>query len=124
IFVLLSAVNSEQSLYRPEELGALLMQQWLVHMTGGLRGIIAAGDPQLNSLLSILGFKACGKATGYAGIELTTWELDFRQTSFDQWIQRIIRQTETAAGHPAHQREDEYPPAIDRSVRKQMLEWL
>ncbi|MGC6585012.1 bacterio-opsin activator [Paenibacillus sp. Dod16] len=124
IFVLLSAVNSEQSLYRPEELGAMLMQQWLVHMTGGLRGILAAGDPQLNSLLSILGFKACGKATGYAGIELTTWELDFRQTSFDQWIQRIIRQTETAAGQPAHQREDEYPPAIDRSVMKQMLERL
>lgn len=124
IFVLLSAVNSEQTLYRPEELGALLMQQWLVHMTGGLRGILAAADPQLNSLLSILGFKASGKATGSKGIELTTWELDFRQTTFDQWIQRIIRQTETAAGQPTYQREDEFPPTIDRSVMKQMLERL
>ncbi|MGG4108099.1 bacterio-opsin activator [Paenibacillus lautus] len=124
IFVLLSAVNSEQSLYRPEELGALLMQQWLVHMTGGLRGILAAGDPQLNSLLSILGFKACGKATGFAGIKLTTWELDFRQTTFDQWIQRIIRQTEIAAGQPTYQREDEVPPAIDRSEMKQILDGL
>ncbi|MGG4343612.1 bacterio-opsin activator [Paenibacillus lautus] len=124
IFVLLSAVNSEQSLYRPEELGALLMQQWLVHMTGGLRGILAAGDPQLNSLLSILGFKACGKATGFAGIELTKWELDFRQTTFDQWIQRIIRQTEIAAGQPTYPREDEVPPAIDRSEMKQILDGL
>lgn len=124
IFVLLSAVNSEQSLYRPEELGALLMQQWLVHMTGGLRGILAAGDPQLNSLLSILGFKACGKATGSKGIELTTWELDFRQTTFDQWIHRIIRQTEIAAGQPTYQREDEVPPAIDRSEMKQILDGL
>jgi len=124
IFVLLSAVNSEHSLYRPEELGALLMQQWLVHMTRGLRGILAAADPQLDALLSVLGFQACGKVTGFAGIELTTWELDFRHTAFDQWIQRIIRQTETAAVPSAHTWENEHRPSIERSEMKQMLERL
>ncbi|ANY72777.1 bacterio-opsin activator [Paenibacillus ihbetae] len=124
IFVLLSAVNSEHSLYRPEELGALLMQQWLVHMTRGLRGILAAADPQLNALLSVLGFQACGKVTGFAGIELTTWELDFRHTAFDQWIQRIIRQTETAAVPSAHPRENGHRPSIERSEMKEMLERL
>lgn len=124
IFVLLSAVNSEHSLYRPEELGALLMQQWLVHMTRGLRGILAAADPQLNALLSVLGFQACGKVTGFAGIELTTWELDFRQSAFDQWIQRIIRQTETAAAQPALPRENDHRLSIERNEMKQMLERL
>ncbi|GAB6928941.1 hypothetical protein JCM10914A_29240 [Paenibacillus sp. JCM 10914] len=122
IFVLLSAVNTGQSLYRPEELGALLMQQWLIYMTRGLRGILAAEDPQLNALLSILGFRERGKAAGIAGIELTTWELDFRQTTFDQWIHRILRQTEVAAGASMLSLAHGYGAGMERGEMKQLLE--
>lgn len=127
IFVLLSAVHSEHSLYHPEELGALLMQQWLIHMTSGLRGILASADPQLNSLLSILGFRECGKITDSIASDLTLWELDFRQATFDKWVHRIIWQTEAvAAQEPMLQQENEKSliARIERNEMKQILERL
>ncbi|WP_018750336.1 hypothetical protein [Paenibacillus sanguinis] len=106
LFVLLAAVDVTQTIYQPEELGALLMQQWLVYMTSGLRGMLVTADPQLNTLLPLLGFQrrasapslndnilfgADGARDGSA--PWTKWELDFRQTSFDAWIQQVIRKT-------------------------------
>jgi len=93
--VLLAAVDTGQSLYRPEELGALLMQQWLIHMTSGWRGIMASADPQLNSLLPLMGFQERGRIRPDAADapEMIRWELDFRHTTFEQWVQLVLRQT-------------------------------
>jgi len=126
IFVLLSAVDCEHALYRPKELGALLMQQWLIHMTNGLRCVLASADRQLNQLMLLLGFRECGKAIGVAGIELTIWELDFRQTTFDKWIHRIIWQTEAAPAITAQTSalKGEAILSIERNDMKQILEQL
>ncbi|PYI53400.1 bacterio-opsin activator [Paenibacillus flagellatus] len=93
--VLLAAVDVGQSLYGPEELGALLMQRWLIEMTSGWRGIMVSADPKLNGLFSMLGFEEKDKIrpAGAAEVELTRWELDFRQSMFDRWVQAFIRQT-------------------------------
>lgn len=95
ICVLLAAVDVEHPLYQPEELGALLMRQWLISMTSGLRGIMVSADRQLNALLSSLGFEEKGRLRVEAAPEaaLTVGEMDFRQITFVQWIHKIIRQT-------------------------------
>lgn len=129
IFVPLAAVNEEQALYDPEELGALLLQQWMVSMTMGLRGMMVTGDRHLNQLLPYLGFQARGTVrAGEAGnAELMRWELDFRQTAFSEWVQTIIRQTGSA---PASHALPSAPPAIRPEApiawhdAKQMLEQL
>nr|WP_145156544.1 bacterio-opsin activator [Paenibacillus terrae] len=90
ICILLAAVDVDRPMYRPEELGALLMQQWLVRITSGLRGIIVTADPHLNSLFPMFGFNQVKHAGPSA---LTKWELDFRQSTFSEWIHRVIRQT-------------------------------
>lgn len=93
--VLLAAVDTGQSLYRPEELGALLMQEWLIHMTSGWRGIMVSADPHLNSLFTLLGFQEKGRIRPFAAAEaeMIRWELDFRHTTFEEWMQLVIRQT-------------------------------
>ncbi len=93
--VLLAAVDTGHSLYRPEELGALLMRQWLIQMTSGWKGIMASADPQLNGLFALLGFQEKGRIRPDAAeaAELIRWELDFRHTTFEQWVQLVIRQT-------------------------------
>ncbi|TYA13464.1 bacterio-opsin activator [Paenibacillus faecis] len=95
--ILLAAVDVRQPHYRPEELGGLLMQQWLIRMTGGFRGIVVTGDPNLNTLLPMMGFQKTGQfALSENGtLLLTRWDLDFRFTSFEHWVKRVIRQTET-----------------------------
>ncbi|KAF4325881.1 hypothetical protein G195_000505 [Phytophthora kernoviae 00238/432] len=60
VCVLLAAVDVEQPYYRPEELGAMLFQNWLIDTANGLRAIIPAADPQLGTLLSQLGFDRGG----------------------------------------------------------------
>ncbi|ANS76242.1 bacterio-opsin activator [Paenibacillus yonginensis] len=145
LFVLLAAVDVTQPLYRPEELGALLMQQWLVFMTGGLRGILVTADPQLNTLLPFMGFQERTALpadlplwpepeTFAASREQSPspepkaqadtppwqiWELDFRHTSFDAWVQRIIWQTgeAAAASMPASF-------SLDEHVVQQILQQL
>lgn len=99
ICVLLAAVDVRHPVYPPEQLGALLMQQWVIGVTSGLRGLIVTADPQLNSLLPLLGFKVGGgfQPSERAEGELTRWVLDFRQMRFEEWIQDIIRQTGPAA---------------------------
>ncbi|MBD2845354.1 bacterio-opsin activator [Paenibacillus sp. IB182496] len=97
VLVLLAAVDTDQTLYAPEALGALLLQHWLIAMTRGRRGILATADPQLNALLPQLGFTARG-TLGASGMTetatLTGWEIDFREERFPAWIARIVRQTD------------------------------
>lgn len=123
LFVLLSAVDPEQSLYRAEELGALLMQQWLIDMASGLRGMVASGDGQLNALLSGLGFIELGKIAVSGDRELTHWELDFRQATFNKWVYRIIGQAETAV-KPSLPYDGQTALMIDRNDMKSVLEYL
>ncbi|GEM_PF-1053543 len=95
VFILLAAVDVQQPLYAPEELGALLLQHWLISMTLGVRGMMVTGDPQLNALFPILGLHSQGTLPACSADhgELTRWEIDFRQIAFPEWIQTIIRQT-------------------------------
>lgn len=123
LFVLLSAVDPEQSLYRAEELGALLMQQWLIDMASGLRGLVASGDGQLNVLLSELGFIELGKITVSGKRELTLWELDFRQATFNKWVYRIIGQ-EGSAMKTSLPYEDQPNRLINRNDMRSILEHL
>lgn len=95
IFVLLAAVDVQQSLYRPEELGALLMRQWLAEMACGFKGCIVSGDPNLNALLAVLGFRKEGELRGHGLSGLTRWEIDFRHVAFESWMQTMISQTKT-----------------------------
>ncbi|UQZ81047.1 hypothetical protein SK3146_00203 [Paenibacillus konkukensis] len=131
--VLLAAVDVDQSLYSPEELGALLMQQWLIHMTGGWRGIIVTADPQMSALLPILGFQAKNenllRQADSAANEMTRWELDFRHITFDEWVQLIIRQTGPAGTIGGHGEEGPrfgrgMEIKIDASEAKQILQQL
>lgn len=124
--VLLAAVDVRHPLYGPEELGALLMRQWLVEMTSGLRGIMITADPQLKGLFQNLGFQKMGhiKLNGTeAEGELTRWELDFRHQTFDKWVKEIIRQT-GPAGLPALISRNEPRAKVDGSAAKQILELL
>ncbi|MBB6635746.1 bacterio-opsin activator [Cohnella thailandensis] len=121
--ILLAAVDVRQSIYRPEELGALLMQQWLIMMTSGLRGITVTADPNLKSLLPALGFKERGSVDPFAD-KLTVWELDFRQSSFDEWVKRIIRQTGETAAATIYPHASESVPKIDFVAMKRILEHL
>ncbi|MFB9277096.1 bacterio-opsin activator [Cohnella cellulosilytica] len=124
--ILLAAVDTDQSLYRPEELGALLMQQWLIHMTGGWRGIMMSADPQLNSLLHLLGFqkKERIRTDAAAEADLVLWELDFRHTTFEQWVQLVLRQTDPnrAARSKANPRDVAKLDADD--VKSLLRHWL
>ncbi|WP_408635056.1 NB-ARC domain-containing protein [Paenibacillus phocaensis] len=123
--VLLAAVDVRHPLYGPEELGALLMRQWLIEMTSGLRGIMITADPQLNGLFRILGFQQTGriKPSGTEGEgELTRWELDFRHQAFDKWVKEIIRQTGPAA--VAAISRSESLAALDGKAVKRILELL
>lgn len=130
ICVLLAAVNSRHPLYGPEELGALLMRQWLIFMTRGFKGINITADPHLSSLFSLLGFKETGriKPEGPAETgELTRWELDFRQAAFEEWVQNVIRQTgpaDNAPNVPLPEAGQSASVAIDGRAVKQMLEHL
>ncbi|WP_276356449.1 bacterio-opsin activator [Cohnella caldifontis] len=126
-FMLLAAVDVNQTLYRAEELGALLLQQWLIHMTGGLRAIMASADPQLNALLLVMGFRECGRvASADAGKRaITIWVLDFRQMKFEEWVQSLIRET----GPGAREGKFGFDPgpagiAIDEEQMKQILQHL
>ncbi|MCM3702931.1 bacterio-opsin activator [Paenibacillus macerans] len=130
ICVLLAAVNIRHPLYRPEELGALLMRQWLIFMTRGFKGINITADPHLNSLFSLLGFKETGriKPEGLAESEgLTRWELDFRQAAFEEWVQKVIRQTgpaDHAPNGPMPGAGQDLSVTIDGKAVKQILERL
>ncbi|MCK8489539.1 bacterio-opsin activator [Paenibacillus sp. MBLB2552] len=124
--VLLAAVDVRHPLYGPEELGALLMRQWLVEMTSGLRGIMFTADPQLNGLFQILGFQEMGhiklNGTETEG-ELTRWELDFRHQTFDTWVKEVIRQT-GPTGLTALMTRNESRAEMDGTAAKQILELL
>lgn len=126
--VLLAAVDVGHSLYRSEELGALLMQQWLIHMTSGLRGIIVTADVHLNSLLPILGFKQRDSIPIEFGpfdeTIVTKWELDFRQTTFDEWVKLVIQQTSPVTEELEAQQSNEAVVDIDGSEAKQILQHL
>lgn len=100
VCVLLAAVDVEQPYYRPEELGAMLFQNWLIDTANGLRAIIPAADPQLGTLLSQLGFdrgesisdeRVPSRRSG--GEKVTLWELDFRQITFEIWVKRLLQQS-------------------------------
>ncbi|MFE6076922.1 bacterio-opsin activator [Paenibacillus sp. NPDC057886] len=100
VCVLLAAVDVEQPYYRPEELGAMLFQNWLVDTANGLRAIIPAADPQLGTLLSQLGFEREGHipdervpSRRSGGEQITLWELDFRQITFEIWVKRLLKQS-------------------------------
>ncbi|NMO95440.1 hypothetical protein [Paenibacillus lemnae] len=99
------------------------MQQWLILMTSGLRGMMVTSDPQLNSLLPVLGFKKIGHFNSgrTQDEELTGWELDFRQTSFHEWIQIIIRQTDRPYESLAGATRRPYVNVIDLNEMKQIL---
>lgn len=97
VCVLLAAVDIREPLYRPQELGAVLMQHWLIHMASGWRGIMMSADPQLNGLFAAMGFREMGSIRSVPGGSaslLKRWEVDFRHTSFREWMQVVIRQTE------------------------------
>lgn len=97
ICLLLAAVDVEQSYYTPEELGAWLMQQWLVEMTRGFRCLVVTADTTMGQLLSAFGFEmraseaAADASTG--GIGYQQWELDLRQDAFPAWVERVMQQT-------------------------------
>ncbi|MEK5493505.1 hypothetical protein MKZ24_22710 [Paenibacillus sp. FSL R7-0297] len=93
--ILLSAVDIEQPFYRPEELGAMLLQSWLVYTSGGLRTIVATADNQLNLLLPLLGFQEqiLSRPEQNDSAKLTVWDLDFRQVKFEEWVQRVFQLT-------------------------------
>jgi len=118
IFVLLAAVDVRQSLYRPEELGALLMRRWLAEMACGFKGCIVSGDPHLNALLSVLGFRKEGELRGYGVPGLSRWEIDFRHVAFERWMRTIISQTETARSAGG------MPPISAAEEGKRVLELL
>lgn len=122
--ILLAAVDVNQSWYGPEELGAMLMQQWLIHMTSGWRAILFTSDPQLSMLLPILGFQAKDRhrQDGSTGGQLNWWELDFRHITFEEWVQRVIQQT--ASGGPATVAGQEPDAGIDAIETKQILHHL
>lgn len=93
--MLLAAVNVDQSFYRPEELGAVLFQSWMVETTNGWRAIIATEDPQLHMLLPLSGFQPKQpQPPDRLQPGMVVWELDFRQASFDRWVERVILQQE------------------------------
>lgn len=126
ICVLLAAVDVRQSLYRPEELGALLMQQWLIDLTSGWRGIMVTADPQLNTLLPILGFQESERihSLDSSEMEMIKWVLDFRHTTFDVWVQNVIRQTEPAANERMTPQVNRTTVAIDGNAIKPILQHL
>ncbi|MFS0723581.1 bacterio-opsin activator [Paenibacillus sp. 1P07SE] len=103
LFVLLAAVDVSRRLYTAEELGALLMQQWLISLTDGLRGIALTADPHLHALLPQLGFRENGPLSisqsseeqlSDEGTALKAWVLDFRQAAFHDWVQQVIQHSE------------------------------
>ncbi|WP_339805887.1 NB-ARC domain-containing protein [Paenibacillus sp. FSL R5-0766] len=99
ICILLAAVDVGQSSYRPEELGGMLFQSWLIDAMSGLRAIIPTADRQLNMLLPHLGFEeSTMPSQPYAREDMHVWELDFRQATFEVWVQRILRQNIRTAG--------------------------
>ncbi|WP_209873460.1 hypothetical protein [Paenibacillus silagei] len=93
LFILLAAVDTEQPYYQPEELGAMLLQSWLVYTSGGLRTIVATADNQLNLLLPLLGFQEQiqSRPKQAAPTGLIVWDLDFRQVTFEVWVQRVFQ---------------------------------
>lgn len=93
LLMVLAAVDSSRTLYQPEEIGGVLMLQWLISMTGGWRGVMVSADPHLNGLLSTFGFQDLGRTDG-----VTKWEFDFRHIRFDAWVQAVIRQTGAELG--------------------------
>lgn len=96
--MLLAAVDIEQPYHRPEELGAMLFQSWLIEATSGLRAIIATADQQMNMLLPLMGFQQ-NEETSLEQLpwaSMMLWELDLRQATFEVWVERIIQQTTQA----------------------------
>lgn len=92
--MLLAAVNVDQSFYRPEELGAVLFQAWMIETTNGWRAIIATEDPQLHMLLPLSGFQPKQpQPPDRLQPGMVVWELDFRQASFGRWVERVILQS-------------------------------
>ncbi|SFE40738.1 hypothetical protein SAMN04487969_102375 [Paenibacillus algorifonticola] len=117
--ILLAAVDVEQQHYRPEELGAMLLHAWLISTTSGLRAIMATADRPLNRLLPLLGFQKQSQPQLERAhtAEMAVWDLDFRQVTFEVWVQRVIQQT-TYAGNAAAGTE---PQSIARPA--QSLSW-
>ncbi|MBT2284228.1 bacterio-opsin activator [Paenibacillus polymyxa] len=121
ICVLLAAVDVEQSSYRPEELGGMLFQSWLIDAMSGLRAIIPTADRQLNMLLPHLGFEErTMPSQPYAREDMHVWELDFRQVTFEVWVQRILRQNIQTAGFIPQ----EAPRVLSRDEVRLMLQHL
>ncbi|MEO2206674.1 bacterio-opsin activator [Paenibacillus pabuli] len=121
ICILLAAVDVEQSYYRPEELGGMLFQFWLIDAMNGLRAIIPTADRQLNTLLSHLGFEERMMPTKQnAKEDMQIWELDFRQATFGVWVQRILRQNIQTPGFIAQEK----PRVLSWDEVRQMLQHI
>ncbi|MEK3685520.1 bacterio-opsin activator [Paenibacillus sp. FSL R10-2736] len=112
LFILLAAVDTEQPYYRPEELGAMLLQSWLVYTSGGLRTIVATADNQLNLLLPLLGFQERIQSRLEPDVPamLTVWDLDFRKVTFEVWVQRVFQLAVQV-------------PEADLPLEPQILDW-
>ncbi|NUU77753.1 bacterio-opsin activator [Paenibacillus xylanilyticus] len=121
ICILLAAVDVEQASYRPEELGGMLFQSWLIDAMNGLRSIIPTADRQLNTLLPHLGFEELTMtAQPNAWDDMHIWELDFRQASFEVWVRRILRQKVQTSGFIAQ----EVPRVLSWNEVRQMLQHI
>ncbi|CAM3550752.1 MULTISPECIES: bacterio-opsin activator [Saccharibacillus] len=119
--ILLAAVDVEQSLYGPEELGGILFRSLALEAMNGLRMLVPTADLQLNALLPGMGFEEipiAPSSNDRAGLHL--WELDFRQATFEVWIRRILRQNTRTSGAP------DRPgfPALSREETRHLLEHL
>ncbi|WP_020620415.1 hypothetical protein [Paenibacillus daejeonensis] len=106
LFVLLAAVDVSRRLYAAEELGALLMRQWLITLTEGLRGIALTADPHLHALLPQLGFREVavppisqqsGEPLSSKASVLKAWVLDFRHAAFHEWVEQVIQRSDAIA---------------------------
>lgn len=107
VIVLLSAVDTRHPVYKPEEIGMLSFEDWFSFTGAGARTILISGDPSLNSLLQMFGFHSLAQlpppavgGDGEDSNQITVFALDFRNTKFPSWVQKMIQELDAPVSVP------------------------
>lgn len=126
LLILMSAVDDRHPSYRAEELGSLMTQAWLTHMTMGRRGIVPTNDPNLTSLLTHFGFREYGAPSmqNQEGKEPAMWALDFRHAFFLDWVETVLRQMKSTSVPATKSHVDEKRTVIPLPIIQQILRHL
>lgn len=96
--VLLSAVDMEHPVYRPEVLGVLSFLDWYNVVSNGARSIVPTSNPDVIHLSTQFGYRKTNQLPNQdSEDDIVILEWDFRDEKFPVWARTMLAQTAASA---------------------------